>query len=87
MQILIIKETDKDGTWFIARKKESGEVVAVRRTINELETYLQENKDFIKTFLKWSSYFPCFVFIFAVFLLGCLIGFLLSPVLGKKNSC
>ena len=48
MQILIIKEIDKDGTWFIARKKESGEVVAVRRTINELETYLQENKDFIK---------------------------------------
>ena len=48
MQILIIKETDKDGTWFIARKKESDEVVAVKRTINELETYLQENKDFIK---------------------------------------
>ena len=48
MQILIIKETDKDGTWFIARKKENNEVVALKRTLEDLETYLQEHKEFIK---------------------------------------
>lgn len=48
MQILIIKEIDKDGTWFVARKKENNEVVAIKRTLEDLETYLQEHKEFIK---------------------------------------
>ena len=48
MQILITKETDKDGTWFVARKKENNEVVALKRILEDLETYLQEHKEFIK---------------------------------------
>jgi hypothetical protein len=47
MQIKITKETDKDGTWFVARK-EDNEPLVVGRKVEELEEYLRLNKELIK---------------------------------------